>query len=178
MTGPFKIWLHRGFYLAFGLLTLAIPLLPLGFTTDKLPMPDLFFSLTICWVVREKDSAPMLVVAALAIIADGILMRPVGFWALMIIVISELVRKNDRLFRDGGILVELAFFIVSFAAALVIQNVVLFLIFADTFPVGQLVQIVIYSALCYPLFALILHYILRVRGPVTKNQPDRVGKVG
>ncbi len=178
MTTGMRLWVYRGLFLGTALLSIAFPILPLDFSPSRMAMPDLFLALTIAWIVRVPDTAPLVLVAVLALLADAVLMRPFGLWALFVVILSELARMNDRLLRDGGFLIELAFFLVSLAILLVLQNLFLFITFAGTYPLNELVKIVISSLICYPLIALFLHYILRVRGPESKNLPDRLGKVG
>ncbi len=178
MTPAIRLWLFRALFLGTALLSIAIPLLPLGFSPDRMAMPDLFLALTIAWVIREPKAAPLVLVAGLALLADAVLMRPFGLWALFVVILSELARMNDRLLRDGGFLIELMFFGVSLVVLLLAQNLFLFVTFAGTYPLNVLVEIVITSLVCYPFIAMFLHYILRVRGPDSKNLPDRLGKVG
>lgn len=178
MNPQFRIWIYRILYAVFGLLAIAIPLLPLGFSPARLAMPDLFFALTIAWTIREQKATPLLLIAALALLADAVLMRPVGLWALLIVVSAELARMNDKLIREGGILAELTFFVLTIVVSLLVQNTMLFLVFADTYPLQSLVQIVVFSLVCYTFIILFLHYILRVRGLSSKNLPNRLGKVG
>ncbi len=177
MTGV-PLWFYRLLFAAFALLAIAIPLLPLGFLASRLAMPDLFFALTIAWVVRSPKTAPLVLVALLAILADAVLSRPVGLWALLILILSELTRMNDRLIRDTGFIAEWLYFGAILTIMVILQNTVLFLTFAGAYPFNRLVQIVMLSMFWYPFIAGFLHYILRVRGPVSRNLPDRLGKVG
>lgn len=176
---PFvRLWLYRGIYVFIGLIVIALPLLPLGFLPSRMAMPDLLFALTIVWIIRDTRTAPLLLVAGLALLADAVLMRPVGLWALLVVVATELARMNDRLLRDGGIIAELVFFAASMVIMLMIQNMLLFLTFSNTYPLNRVVQIVMLSLICYPFFVLFLHYVMRVRGVVSKDTPDRLGRVG
>ncbi len=178
MTPKIRLWLLRVLFLGTALLSIAIPLLPLGFSPDRLAMPDLFLGLTFAWLVREPKAAPLILVAVLALLADAVLMRPFGLWALLVVVLAELVRMNNRLLREGGFLIEMLAFLGALVILLLAQNLFLFVTFSGTYPLNTLVEIVITSLICYPFIVLFLHYIIRVRGPSSKNQPDRLGKVG
>ncbi|MBL4807610.1 MAG: hypothetical protein JKY31_10025 [Rhodobacteraceae bacterium] len=178
MNPLFRIWFFCGIFIAVALISIAIPLLPLGFSPDRWAMPDLFFALTVAWVLRMPNSAPLILVAALALLADAVLMRPVGLWALLIVVASELARMNERLIREAGILVETAFFVAILIVMVLIQNALLFLTFSGVYPLKSLLQFVMLSMICYPFITGFLHYILRVRGRNIRNLPDRLGKVG
>jgi len=178
MTPLVRLWVFRGLFIILALVAISVPLLPLRFSPDRLPMPDLFFALTIAWVVREPQTAPLVLIAGLALLADAVLMRPLGLWAVLIVFASELARMNARLIREGGILTEMIFFALIIIAMFFIQNIMLFITFLGGYPVNTLAWIILLSLIAYPLFALFLHYVIRVRGLDLKNRPDRLGKVG
>jgi len=178
MTPRIRLSVRRVLFTLLALLMIALPLLPLGFSPSRWAMPDLFFALTISWVIRDKHSAPLILVAGLALLADAILMRPLGLWAVLVVITSELARMNDRFIRDGGIIAEMLFFWVTAISMVIIQNIFLFLTFSNSYPVDRLVQFVMLSLIIYPFIAAILHYVLRIRGEISKNLPDRLGKVG
>lgn len=172
-----KIWLYRALYMWLGLLAIAYPLLPLQFTPARWPAPDLLFALTIAWVVRAPESAPFLLVALLAIIADAVLMRPLGLWALLLLMASETVRYSYRGIQERGVLSEIAMAAALLMIMLVMQNLLLWISFSQSLELARMLQIGLLTLLCYPVMVGFLHYILRVRKPDTANRPDRLGKI-
>lgn len=172
-----KIWLYRGMFVALSLLMIAIPLLPLSFSPARIATPDLLLCVIIAWVIRRPSSAPLVLVAALALLGDAVLMRPMGLWAMLVIVASEAIRFSSQTIRERGLLFE--FIVVGFAlvAMTLVQNLILFVTFATPYPFQRLVQLNMITLICYPFIVLLLYYVLRVRAPSLKNMPDRLWKI-
>lgn len=177
MNNTPQIWAYRGLFFVLGLLMVAYPLLPLQFNPARLAAPDLLFALTMAWVVRQPQSAPFLLIAALALLADAVLMRPLGLWALLLLVGSEVVRFSYKAVQDRGIMMEFALVAGLLAGLAILQNLLLWISFSQALDLVRLVQFVMLTLLCYPFMVLFLHYILRVRKPDTSKRPDRLGKI-
>lgn len=172
-----KIWAYRLLYFGLGLLMIAYPLLPLQFSPDRLAAPELLFALTMAWVVRQPKSAPFLLVAWLALVADAVLMRPLGLWAMMLVVSSEIIRFSYKSIQERGILMEFAMVAGLLTALAILQNLILWVSFSQPLDLARVVQFVMLTLVCYPVMVAFLHYILRVRKPDHSNRPDRLGKI-
>lgn len=172
-----KTWLFRALYLLLGLLAVAYPLLPLQFTPERWPAPELLFAITMAWVVRQPDSAPFLLIAGLALLADAVLMRPMGLWALLLMIGSETVRFSYRSIQERGLIMEISMVGTLLVAMVVVQSILLWVSFSQSLEAVQLAQFVMLTLLCYPVIVAILHYIFRVRKPDRSNRPDRLGKI-
>ncbi len=177
MKAPPMIWLLRGLYLLLGLFAIAYPLLPLQFIPSRWPAPDLLFACTMAWLVRRPEGAPFLLIAGLALLADAVLMRPMGLWALLFLVASETVRFSYKSIQERGLIMEFSMVLGLLMAMMIIQNVILWASFSQTLELVRMGQIVMLTMLTYPFIIAFLHYILRVRKPDTSNRPDRLGKI-
>jgi len=171
------IWFSRALYLLLGLLAIAYPLLPLQFNPAHWPAPALLYALTVAWLVRRPEGAPLLLIAVLALLADAVLMRPMGLWALFLLAASETVRFSYKSIQERGLMMEFSMVFGLLMAMLIIQNIILWASFSQTLGLARMGQIVILTLLSYPFIIAILHYILRVRKPDTSNRPDRLGKI-
>ena len=172
-----KIWLYRGFFVLLGLLAIAYPILPLQFTPTRWPAPELLFALTMAWLVRQPESAPFLLIAPLAIMADAVLMRPMGLWAMLLLMASETVRFSYRAIQERGIVIEFSMVAALFLTMMILQNVLLWVSFSQSLEVARMLQFSVLTLLCYPVMVAFLHYIIRVRKPDQTNRPDRLGKI-
>jgi len=172
-----KIWLYRALYLLLGLLAIAYPILPLQFTPARWPAPELLFALTMAWVVRQPESAPFLLIAGLALIADAVLMRPIGLWAVLLLMASETVRFSYRSIQDRGLMMEFSVVAALLVVMVILQNLLLVISFSQSLEVGRMLQFALLTMLCYPVMVVFLHYIVRVRKPDNTNRPDRLGKI-
>ena len=174
---PAKIWIFRTLYVLLALIAIAYPVLPLQFTPERWPAPELLFALTMAWVVRQPTGAPFLLIALVAILADAVLMRPMGLWALLLLMASETVRFSYRTIQERGLVME--YFAVGglLLVMLILQNVILWISFSQLLEATRMLQIGLLTMLCYPVMVVFLHYIVRVRKPNTANRPDRLGKI-
>ncbi len=172
-----KIWLYRGLYGLLGLLAIAYPILPLQFTPERWPALGLLFALTMAWVVRQPESAPFLLIAALAILADAVLMRPMGLWALLLLMASETVRFSYRSIQGRGLAMEFTVVAGVLLAMVIVQNLLLWISFSQSLEARRMLQFTVLTLLCYPVMVAFLHYIIRVRKPDHTNRPDRLGKI-
>ena len=177
MTPQARIWVYRVLYFLLGLFAVAYPLLPLQFSPARFSSPDLLFALTMVWIVRQPQSAPFLLVAALALLADAVLMRPMGLWAVLMLISSETVRFSYKSIQDRGIIAEFTLIASLLLAMVVLQNLVLWVSFSQVLEFAKIVQFVILTLASIPVILLFLHYVVRVRKPDSRNRPDRLGKI-
>ncbi|MBL1437354.1 MAG: hypothetical protein COB08_014280 [Rhodobacteraceae bacterium] len=177
MTATPKIWLFRLLFFFLGLLAIAYPILPLQFTPTRWPAPELLFALTMAWVVRQPESAPFLLVAALALLADAVLMRPLGLWALLLVMASETLRFSYKSIQERGLIAEFSMVAALFLVMLILQNLLLWVSFSQFLEATRMLQFGVLTLLCYPFMVAFLHYIMRVRKPDHTNRPDRLGKI-
>lgn len=159
------------------LLAIAYPILPLQFTPARWPAPELLFALTMAWVVRQPESAPFLLIALLAIMADAVLMRPLGLWALLLLMASETVRFSYRAIQERGLIMEFSMVAALFLTMLIVQNILLWISFSQSLELARMLQFGMLTLLFYPFMVAFLHYIVRVRKPDHANRPDRLGKI-
>ncbi len=172
-----KIWLYRALYVLLGLLAIAYPILPLQFTPVRWPAPELLFALTMAWVVRQPESAPFLLIAALALMADAVLMRPMGLWAVLLLMASETLRFSYRSIQERGLVMEFSMVVALLLVMVIVQNLLLLISFSQSLEVARMLQFALLTLLCYPVMVVFLHYIIRVRKPDHANRPDRLGKI-
>lgn len=93
-------------YVGIGLTILVVALLPLSPGRVGWPGPDLLVALTLAWVLRRPEQVPVAVIAALALTADVLLMRPIGLGAAIMVAGSEAARLREHRWRAQGFLVE------------------------------------------------------------------------
>lgn len=176
MSTP-QIWAYRGLYLALGIFMVALPLLPLQFNPTQWPMPDMLFALTVAWVVRQPRSAPFLLVAALALLADAVLTRPLGLWAFLFLITVETLRPIHKTIQERGVIFELLVACAALVIMVFAQNILLWISFSKTMDLTVSAKFVLRTLLFYSFMIIFLHYIIRVRKPDISNRPDRLGKI-
>lgn len=93
-------------YLLSALALIVLALLPLAPGRIGWPGPDLLVVLTFAWVLRRPEQVPVLVIAAVMLVADILLFRPPGLGAATAVVATEVARLHQQRWREQGFLVE------------------------------------------------------------------------
>lgn len=158
-------------------LAILFPLMPLQLRADAMALPDILFALMAAWLLRRPDTLPMLLLVPLLLLADFILGRPVGLWALLGLIASEFFRGQSVVLRRQHFIVEYLTFISVFSIALVLQWLVLSLALVPQPSGARMFEFFALTVLSYPLIVLFLHYVLYVRAPKPKES-FRLGRVG
>ncbi len=159
------LWLQWALYVLVSLLAILFPLLPLGMDGAQPVLPDLFYVITAVWVVRRPESAPFLLVAALALVADFLLTRPPGLWALMTLLGVEFLRGQREVMRDRVYLNEWFTGAAVFAVMLMLNGLILTVALVPTPDTGESWPLWFATTLSLPVAVVVLHYGLYIRWP-------------
>lgn len=176
-TSGTRYWLEVVLFLILGFVAIGIPMIPMGLAADSLPVPDLLFGLIIAWIIRRPETAPLFSVVFVAVLADAMLMRPLGLWALLILIGSEALRFSLRAFRDIPFVLEWAYVAGLLVLMTLLQSVILFVSFSDGYGFSDQTWHVLRTIAIYPVIVAMLHYIFRIRVPKLADRPNRLGKV-
>ena len=133
------------------------------------PTPDLLFALCCFWVIRRPESAPLLLVAGLGLLADLILMRPTGIGALGLVVSTEILRASFRALRDIPLLAEWLFVSALVMGTCLFHAVMLWLSLGNLPGLREMVEYGLATAAVYPIVALFCGLILGVRHRTGRN---------
>lgn len=97
-----RLW---GMRLTFALvvcIVLFFHLLPLETTPRRWVGPDLLLGFACAWSVRRPDFVPAPALALLFLLADLLLQRPPGLWALFALIGCEHLKNRARSLRDSS----------------------------------------------------------------------------
>ncbi len=89
-----SVWFYRLVFAGLAALILFFALLPFGAGEGGVPGPELTFCLLAAWVLRRPDYVPVWLLVIVLIIDDALLMRPLGLWALIVLLVSEYLRRR------------------------------------------------------------------------------------
>lgn len=156
-------WGYRLLYVLLILLITLLQLLPLGVEAGDLPGPDLSLALTFVWVLRRPSYVPVLLIAPLFLFLDLLLQRPPGLSAALVVLGSEILRRQRDMSRAMPFLVEWA--IVTGVILLIagLEQITLALVMVDRPPLGLALLRSLFTAASYPLVVLVSRYIFNVR---------------
>ena len=168
-------WFEIVLFILLGLVSIGMAILPMGLTADSTPFPDLMFFVFAAWVIRRPETAPMLVIAALGLVGDAMMMRPLGLWALMLLLGTEGLRITERAFRDIPFVMEWIYVSGFLIIMVILQNVILLVSFADVYDFGTIGWHVLRTILIYPIVVAVLHWVFRIRAPKPNERPNQLG---
>lgn len=175
-SGP-RYWLDIALFVLMGFIAIGLAIIPMGLAANSVGFPDVMFALFVAWVIRRPASAPVLALVFLAILADALMMRPIGLWAMMLLIGTEALRLSERAFRDIPFLLEWLYVGVLFVLLSVLQNVVLFVSFAGMYAIGDVFWHAVRTIAVYPVVVAVLHWGLRIRAASKDKRPNRLGYV-
>lgn len=176
MTGA-TLYLNQALFAAIAFFAILTAMLPMGLPADSVPMPDLVFAVAFAWTIRSPSTAPFGLIAGVALLADILLMRPIGLWALCLLLATEFARMYRWQIREQLLVVEWGIFAVAFALALSLHSIVLGMAFSPR-PGFYLALTYFWSTvIAYPVVVLILHWVFGVRSPKVAASSARLGRL-
>ena len=169
-----KTWINRGLFavLAFGLIV--IDLVPLDMRPAPWAAPDLLLAATLVWVARKPSYVPVLVIALLFLMTDFLFMRPPGLWAALVVAFSEVIRRQNRDFRNMPMLVEWGTIAFGIVAITIANRLVLAIVMAPQAPLALTLIEMIATIMVYPFVVLVAHFAFGV----SRIAPGEVGSKG
>lgn len=166
----------QSLYIALGLAILFLQLLPLTPGKVSWPGPDLLLCLTLAWVVRRPEQVPAPIVAAMFLIENLLLSRPIGLWAAIVLMTTEMVRQNDQRWRDQPFLLEWLRIGLLVLGSVMLDRLVQVAFFvpetlAPRSPLGQVLMNVIATVAAYPAVVLAARWLVGLRRPRPGDNP-------
>ncbi len=171
----FRLWIHRTGFLGIGLVSVLWSVIPFDLSAEALPDPDLFYCLTMAFLVRRPEYVPIWTVFVVFFMRDVLTLAPLGLSTLMIIIASEVVRTNVQAFREYIFGLEWLWVATMFTIITLIQNTVLTLTFADTPRLVEQVPLILFTVLAYPVIVWVIRYVFRITRP-RPGESDAWGK--
>ncbi|EBA13434.1 hypothetical protein [Roseobacter sp. CCS2] len=157
-----KIWVQGGVFLALAFVLIVVDLVPLDMRPSLWVSPDLLLATTLAWVVRKPTYVPVLVIALLFLMTDFLFMRPPGLWAALVVILSEVLRRQHREFRNMPLLVEWGTVAVGIIAITIVNRIVLAIVVSPQAPLGLTLIEMIATILVYPIVLLVAHFIFGI----------------
>ena len=169
-----KTWVRRGVFVLLAFALIVVDLVPLDMRPSLWVSPDLLLATTLVWVVRKPNYVPVLVVAVFMLMTDFLFMRPPGLWAALVVILTEVIRRQNRDFRNMPLLVEWGTIAFGILAITIANRIVLAIVMAPQAPLALTLIEIIATILAYPLVLFVAHVIFGV----TRTSPGEVGSRG
>lgn len=158
-----RIW---GMRLTFALVVCTIlffNLLPLETSPRLWVGPDLLLAFACAWSLRRPEYVPSLALAGLFLLADLLLFRPPGLWAVLALLACEHLKGRSRSLRDSSFANEWLTVCIVITITALAYRTVLMVTFLDLPPLGLSVFELVMTMLFYPVVVAVTHGLLGVR---------------
>lgn len=160
-----QTWAMRLLYVAVCGVVIMFYLLPLGQDGWITFSPDLVLGITLAWVIRRPDYAPILLVAAVALLADLLLMRVPGLWAALVVLLANRFAQQRHRMRSTGFGLEWLRVSTGIAAIFVAERVAMTVLLLDTPSLTLNAAQYLATVAVYPLIVAITAGVFRIRKP-------------
>lgn len=151
------------------LILLFLRLMPLTPGRAGWPGPDLGLCLTLVWVLRRPEQAPVALIALLFLVEDVLLWKPLGLWTAIVVLGSEAARRREHRWRELPFMVEWARVAMLVAVMILANRIVLALFFHPLPALGPALLQYIATVAAYPLVAGVLHWPLGLSRTPTES---------
>ncbi|WP_108816515.1 rod shape-determining protein MreD [Loktanella sp. Alg231-35] len=168
------IWMHRGLFALLAFAIIVVQLVPLDMRPSVWAGPDLLLAVTLVWIARKPKYLPVPVIAGFFLMADFLFMRPPGLWPALVVVLTEIIRRQHRDFRNMQLLVEWGTVAIGIIGITLANRLVLAIVVAPQAPLALTLTEMVATILVYPVVVILAHYIFGV----TRSAPGEVGKKG
>lgn len=158
-----RLWLMRAAFLLIALVILFFHLLPLDTTPRRWAGPDVLLCFALAWSMRRPDYVPAVVLALAFLMADLLLQRPPGLWAMLALIGCENLKSRSRSLRDANFAAEWITVGLIIVAITLGYRVVLAVVLVDLPSLRLSLSELAFTVLIYPLIALITHFVMGVR---------------
>lgn len=155
------LWV-RFLFLGLTLLFLCLHLLPHNASSRYLIAPDILTILTFAWMIRRPDAITPLLIALCVLLADFLLQRPPGLWALLTILGMLFLRSRLHEMGRTGFWLEWLLVVLTIAVMILLNHAMfnITLLVAPDITL-TLIQYIL-TILTYPIFVLITTYGFRI----------------
>ncbi len=138
-------------------------LLPLETTPRRWVGPDLLISFAFAWSLRRPDYVPSIALAGLFLLADMLLQRPPGLWALLALLACENLKSRARSLRDGTFASEWLTVCITLILVALAYRVGMVITLLEPPELGLSFIELVMTMICYPLVVATTHWVLGVR---------------
>jgi rod shape-determining protein MreD len=169
-----RLWLMRGAFLLLVVVILFFRLLPLGTAPKSWAGPDLLLAFACAWSLRRPEYVPPVSLAVAFLLADFLLQRPPGLWALLALLGCENLKGRVRSLRDSGFASELVAVALVITVITLAERLVMAVVMLEPPQFSLSLSELVLTLLFYPLIVGITHWLMGVR----KSAPGDLDALG
>ena len=148
----------RALFTALGLAFVFWKIVPFEWSPGSTPGPDIFYCITMAYVIRRPEYAPVWLIFAVFFMRDVLTLAPIGLFSLFMVVGTEVVRSNLQAFREYIFGMEWLWIASIFTVITLVQQVMLGLMLANTPRFVDQLLLILFTVLSYPVIVGIMKY--------------------
>ncbi|MEM7520241.1 MAG: rod shape-determining protein MreD [Pseudomonadota bacterium] len=169
-----RLWIMRGAFILLSLVILFFHLLPLDTVPRGWAGPDLLLCFAFAWSIRRPEYVPAVALAGAFLLADLLLQRPPGLWALLALIACENMKVRARTLRVSNFFAEWITVSALILAIAVGYRLVLAIVLVDVPALMLTASGVVLTVICYPVVVAFTHSLMGVR----KSAPGELDALG
>lgn len=143
-----------------------------GLTFGLFPAPDLLLCLTLAWVVRRPDLLPAPLIAGYFLLEDILFLRPIGLWALIVLLTTEFLRARTPVLRGLSFWAEYLVILLILGLMFFANRAMLVIVMSDLPPLGLSLLHLLGTMVIYPVVVALSHFVFKLRKPATGEVDD------
>ena len=160
---PARLWIMRTGFVVLAMIILFFHLLPLETTPRWFAGPDILLAFACAWCIRRPDYVPMPVLAMIFLLADLLLQRPPGLWAMLALLGCENLKSQGRSLRDSNFLAEMISVSIVIFGIMLANRIILAIALVDLPGWGLSLSEAGMTLVFYPVVVAISHWLMGVR---------------
>lgn len=170
-----QLWGMRALFVLIAFLILFFHLLPLDPAPRRWAGPDVLTAVVFAWAVRRPDYVPIVLVAAVLLLADFMLQRPPGLWSVLVVCAAEWIKSRERRQRETTFALEWMTFASTLFLITVLYRLALMVIILAPGTLSLSVTQFIATILVYPMVVGVSYFLFGIRRAAPGDM-DRLGR--
>ncbi|WGI23358.1 hypothetical protein [Amylibacter sp. IMCC11727] len=164
-TSPLRLWMYRLSFVLVGMVFILWAIIPFDLSAGSLPVPDIFYCITMALIVRRPEYVPIWSIFAVFFMRDILTQAPLGLATLLIVMGSEVVRGNIQAFREYIFGLEWLWMATIFVAVTLVQHVLLLLTLSSAPRLVEQVLLILFTVIAYPVTVGVMKYAMGITKP-------------
>ena len=169
-------WLYGLAYFGLCTLLMLVHLMPLSIVPGRIPGPDVMICLTLAWVLRRPHHLPILLIAAMFVMADVLFMRALGLWAAIVVLSVEYLRARAHQTREQTFVTEWLMIAVILLVMTLANRITLGLFVVQQPAWGLVVVQYMATVLVYPLVVFTLQLVFGIT-KMSASEAEAQGRI-
>ncbi|WP_069299692.1 hypothetical protein [Neptunicoccus sediminis] len=153
-----QLWARRSLYIGTGFAIILWSIVPFDLSAGALPGPDILYCITMAYVVRKPEWAPVWAVFLVFFFRDILTLAPLGLFTLLIVLGTEVVRSNIQAFREYSFGLEWLWMGTIFFIITILQQIILLMTLTHTPRFVEQLYLMVFTILLYPVIVGVMKF--------------------